>query len=239
MKKLIILIQFSLICFFCLGQRIDTLFLKRNFYQFGDSSFKYTVYHAIYIDSNYSEKLKSIIDQYFDQIDSSSYKESLKQFHHNSFKKFPIKKQFPKRWIELFQYHNEFYTYHPSDFGNLYKFQLTDSTTIEYNIEPGISFIRKANIDPNQINLRLENFWKANKLNIHFIDTTQGLAIFTFGPTKLNPKTEKKLMVCTDKMHLFKTIINYCEKEKTDEFEFEIIDFSQLENKLANLNLKK
>jgi hypothetical protein len=208
----------------------DTLFLKRSIFQYGDSSFKYSIYHATYIDSDYGSTLKTVIDQYFNQIDSSSYQESLQQFHRKTFKKFPIIDQFPLRRVELFQYKNEYYTYDPSDFGNLYKFQITDSTTLDYYMDgPGISFIQKATIEKHKLDLTLQNYWQGRKMTINMIDTTRGIAIFTFSPTMYNSNIEKKLMVRTDKMHLFKTVVNYCPTDKMDEFEFDKIDFWQLE----------
>lgn len=230
MRCLQLLLTFTLLSFSTFSQSPDTLFLKRSFNQYGDSSYQNTIYHAIYIDSNYGTKLKSLIDQDFAQIDSNSYTESLQQFHSKSIKKFPINDHFPLRWVELFQYKNEFYTYHPSDFGNLYKFQMTDSTTLDYYMDgPGISFIQKATFEKFKLDLTLQNYWKGKKMTINMIDTARGIAIFTFGPTKNNSNIEKKLMVSTNKMHLYKTVVNYCPTDKMDEFEFDKIDFEELE----------
>lgn len=233
MKRLLFLLSITLIVYSSQCQSPDTIFLKRSIYQYGDSSFKYSIYHAIYIDSNYGSTLKTVIDQCFNQIDSSSYQESLQQFHRKTFKKFPIKDQFPLKWVELFQYKDEYYTYDPSDFGNLYKFQMTDSTTLDYYMDgPGISFIQKANFEKFKLDLTLQNYWKGKKMTINMIDTARGIAIFTFGPTKNNSNIEKKLMVSANKMHLYKTVVNYCPTDKMDEFEFDNIDFEALEKKV-------
>jgi hypothetical protein len=229
MRQLLLLITFALTSLSCLSQRQDTLFLKRSLYV--DTPYNYTIYHAIYIDSNYERSgLKSLIDFRFDNFDSTTYFESLQQFKKKKFQKFSIKDKFPRKWIQLFQYQNQFYTYHPSDFGNHYKFQITDTTTLDYYMDgPGVSIILKTTSDNNRLELNRKNYWEGRKVTIEIIDTEKGIAVFTYSPTKFIPYFQKKLMVSADKAYLFKTIVNYCATDKMDEFYFDKIDFEQLE----------
>lgn len=116
---------------------------------------------------------------------------------------------------------------------------MTDSTTLDYYMDgPGISLIQKATFGKFKLDLTLKNYWQGKKMTINMIDTARGIAIFTFSPTKNNSNIEKKLMVSADKMHFFKTVVNYCPTDKMDEFEFDNIDFENLEQKGQSKSIK-
>ncbi|TAH08400.1 MAG: hypothetical protein EAZ13_03810 [Sphingobacteriia bacterium] len=230
MRQLLFIITFTLTNIYCFCQRQDTLFLKRSLYV--DTPYNYTIYHAIYIDSNYATSgLKYLVDFSFGQFDSTTYFEGLKNLTKNKFHKHSLSKQFPRKWIALYKYKKNFYTYHPSDFGNHCKFQITDTTTMDFTMEgPEPSLILSAKqISSNNIEIIRKNYWQGNRLTINIIDTTRGVAIFTFAPTKYRPYSYKRLMVSADKAKIFKTIVNYCPTDKMYEFDFDKIDFEQLE----------
>ncbi len=230
MRQLLLLITFALTSLSCLSQRQDTLFLKRSLYV--DTPYNYTIYHAIYIDSNYERSgLKSLIDFRFDNFDSITYFEGLQNLTKNKLHKHSISQQFPKKWIALYEYKKDFYTYHPSDFGNHCKFQITDTTTMDFTMEgPEPSLILSVKqVSSNKIELTRKNYWQGHRLTINIIDTARGIAIFTFSPTKYRPYIYKRLMVSADKAKMFKTVVNYCATDKMNEFDFDKIDFEQLE----------
>lgn len=230
MRQLLYTITFTLISLSCLSQRADTFFLKRNTYI--DTLYNISAYHAIYIDNNYSRGgLKSLADFSFGEFDSTTYFEGLKQLKKSKLQKNNLNKEFPRKWVALYLYKEEFFTYYPSDFGNHYKFQITDTTTLDFTMEgpePSI-LLSTRQIASNKVELTRNNYWKGHKLTINIIDSAKGIAIFTFSPTKYIPYVHKVLMVNADKAYLFKTVVNYCETQKMFEFEFDKIDFEQLE----------
>lgn len=213
----------------CLSQQHDTLFLKRSAYV--DTPYNNPIYHAIYIEKDYTHcGLKSLVDFSFGEFDSTNYFEGLKDLTKTKFTKHIINKQFPKKWIALYIYKNEFYTYAPSDFGNHYKFQITDTTTIDFGMEgPEPSKILSAKqISSNKIELKRKNYWQGHKVIINIIDSIKGIAVFTFSSTRYRPHNYKRLMVSEDKAYLFKTVVNYCESQKMFEFNFDKINFEKL-----------
>ncbi len=230
MKQALCMFAFILISVSSSSQRKDTLFLRRSIYI--DTANNYTIYHAIFVDTDYTcSKLNTLVDFGFNNFDSTTYFDCLQQLKKTKLQKQDINRKLPRKWISLYQYKNEFYTYHPSDLGNHYKFQITDTTTLDFTMEgpePSLLLSTKQ-ISANKIELRRKNYWQSSRLTITVIDTAKGVAIFTFSPTKYIPHTHKKLMVSADKVHLFKTIVNYCQTDKMSEFEFDKIDFKQLE----------
>ncbi len=230
MNQFQFIIAFTLINFSSLCQKKDTIFLERNTYF--DKANNYTIYNVIYIDSSYtSGGHKSLIDFGFSKFDSTTYFEELKGLKKDNLKTHYTDKKFSKKWIALYQYKGEFYTYHPSEFGNRYKFQITDTTTMDFTMEgpePSV-LLAVRQMDSNKFEFTRKNYWQGHKLTITIIDTAKGIAIFEFSPTKYIPHVHKQLMVSAEKAHLFKTIVNYCKTDKVPEFEFEKVNFERLE----------
>jgi hypothetical protein len=206
------------------AQTNDTFFLKRILI---DTPYQF--YNAIYIDTTYDiTNRKSISDFTFDHFDSVTYFRELAAL--KPLRKIKnVNRNFPKKWIQLYQYNNNFYTYVPSDLGNQLKFELTDSTTISYFMEgPQPSKLKKVIwLTPTHLIIRQNNYWREKKVDINIINVEKGIAIFTFRSTKYYKSLQKILMVSIDKAHLFKTVINYCTTDKVAEFEFDPIDFSK------------
>lgn len=221
-----LLLIFSLIiCLTAKTQVKDTIFLKRILVDT-----PYHFYNAIYIDATYKlQDIKLITNFNFSNFDSTTYFKELQRLK-------PLKKittvpnDFPKKWILLYKYKDEYYTYVPSEAGENYRFAIADSTTIDYTMEgPEPSKINKiARLKPTQITINRDNYWKGSTVKINIIDTAKGIAVFTFSPTKYNKSEHKLLMVSVDKARNFKTIINFCETDKVAEFDFDIIDFTKL-----------
>jgi hypothetical protein len=100
------------------AQTNDTFFLKRILI---DTPYQF--YNAIYIDTTYDiTNRKSISDFTFDHFDSVTYFRELAAL--KPLRKIKnVNRNFPKKWIQLYQYNNNFYTYVPSDLGNQLKFE--------------------------------------------------------------------------------------------------------------------
>jgi hypothetical protein len=214
------------VCFIAKSQERDTIFLKRVL-----EDTPYHFYNAIYIDTTIKVgNRKTITDFGFSKYDSTTYFEQLKAL--KPLKKITgLPKGFPRKWILLYRYKDEYYTYVPSEAGENFQFEITDSTTIDYSMEgPQPSKVNNIKVLTARKTLILRNnYWKGKTVYINIIDKDKGIAIFTFSPTKYNKSGYKTLMVSVDKIHNFKTIINYCITDKVGEFEFDKIDFEALE----------
>lgn len=225
MPKLSLLLLL-LICVTAKSQSKDTLFLKRVL-----KDTPYPFYNAIYIDSNYNFNApQSLIDFSFKKYDSITYFQELIELKPLT-KRHTLPINFPQQWILLYKYKNEYYTYSPSEFGNRYKFSITDSVTIDHTMEgPEPSKIKKIEINsPNSITIHRKNYWKGTQININIINPEKGMAVFTFSPTKFISAEYKLLMVSVKNVNRFKTIINFCETDKMPEYDFDPIDFTELE----------
>lgn len=203
----------------------DTIFLKRVL-----KDTPYHFYNAIYIDTTSFVKNRATISDFsFGHYDSATFFSELKNMQ--PLKKIHLPDGFSRKWILLYQYKNEYYTYVSSEAGERYKFEITDSATIDYTMEgpiPGrINNITQ--LAPGQILINRDHPWLGKSVNIHVIDAERGITVFTVSDTKNNDPVLKLLMVSLDKAHKFRTIINYCETDKMPEFEFDEIDFKKLE----------
>lgn len=214
------------ICLIAKTQVRDTIFLKRIL-----ADTPYHFYNAIYIDIPYRlQNRKPVTNFNFNNFDSTTYFEELKNLKTLN-KINNLTPDFPKKWILLYKYKDDYYTYVPSEAGENYKFEITDSTTIDYTMEgPEPSKINKlTRLTPTKIIINRVNRWQGNKVKINIIDTAKGIAVFTFSPTNYIKSEHKLLMVSVDKAGKFKTIINFCETDKVAEFNFDKIDFTKLE----------
>ncbi len=102
----------------------DTIFLSRKV-----ADTIYPFYHAIFIDT--TEAIRNTLTDFSSSEFDSSYFESILLL--KPFKNFSkeINKTFPRKWISIHQYKNEFFLYSPSDFCYHSLFELTDSSTFE------------------------------------------------------------------------------------------------------------
>ncbi len=221
--KLYILISTIFISSGLVAQATDTIFLKREV-----ADTPYPFYHAVFIDpgSKFRTELTSFS---FCKYDSATYFEQLKPlepFHGKQ----TFLNNFPRKWIALYQLNGKYYLYRPSDFGNHFRFEITDSTTIDFSME-GAEPSRLNNISfssTTQIEIDRTNYWEGKKVIINLLDVAKGLALFSFGPTKYKRAGYQLLMVDAAKAHLFPTIVNYCLTDKQHELAFDKIDFKSL-----------
>jgi hypothetical protein len=204
-----------------LAQSRDTIFIQRE-----TADTPYAFYHAVFIDT--SMKYKTELTNFsFNKYDSATYFDQLTNLR--AFKKISLN-DFPKRWIALYQLKGEFYLYKPSDFGNHFRFELTDSTTIDYTMEgPEPSRLNKITfVSPSHAVIERTNYLEGSRVAIKLVDKTKGIAVFTFGPTKYNKESGQVLMVDARKAYMFPTVVNYCPTDKQPEFDFDKIDFTSL-----------
>lgn len=203
------------------AQRGDTIFLLRK-----TADTPYAFYHAIYIDT--SMQFRSELTNFsFNNYDSATYFDQLTTLQ-------PIKKialnNIPKKWIALYQLKGKYYLYRPAEFGSHYRFELTDSTTIDFTMEgPEPSRLNKISfVSPTQVIIERTNYWEGNAVNIKMVDTEKGIAVFTYSSTKHNKEGYQILMVDAGKAHLYPIVVNFCETDKQPEFNFDEIDFKAL-----------
>jgi hypothetical protein len=201
------------------AQQRDTVFIKRTV-----ADTPYPFYHAVFIDTT-SESRNALTSFAFDKYDSATYFDQLASLRTLKYSKVSLLKGLPKKWIALYKWKNEYHLYHPSDFGNHYKFEITDSTTIDFTMEGAEpSRLNKVSfLSPTRISVYRSNYWRSKKVQIDIIDKIKGIAVFTISPNKYRKKAHKVLMVDATKAHLFPVIVNYCETDKQAEFEFDKI----------------
>jgi hypothetical protein len=201
----------------------DTIFLLR---ELADSP--HVFYHAIFIDTTTAVR-NTLTDFSLTEFDSSYFESIPILKPYKNFSK-EIDKTFPRKWISIHQYKNEYFLYYPSDFCYHSLFELTDSSTFErFSCEsPEPSRINSLYFQSSS-NLIIDRSlpWgrNSNKLQINIIDPKNGIAIFTFGPNGLGNDGFQLLMVDANKVQQFRTVVNYCVTDKQGEFEFDKINY--------------
>lgn len=201
----------------------DTIFLLREL-----ADTPYSFYHAIFIDTTTAVRNK-LTDFSLGEFDSSYFESIPLLKPYINFNK-EINKTFPRKWISIHQYKNEFLLYSPSDFCYHSLFELTDSSTFErFGCEsPEPSRINSLYFQSSSnliINRSLPWGRSNNKLQINIIDPKNGIAIFTFGPNGLGNDGFQIMMVDAKKVNQFRTVVNYCVTDKQGEFEFDKINY--------------
>lgn len=204
----------------------DTLFIKRRI-----ADTPYAFYHAIFIDtSNTSLFRKKITSYHFDQFDSSTYFDGLRCLERPLRNvKFQAVKGLPRNWIPLFQYKGKYYTYHASDGCCIFRFRITDTTTMDYTVEgPEPSWIKQVkDHGKGRFAIERNSLYGGDSVIVQIIDKQRGVAILNFSSSRYTGG-HQILMVDANKAHFFPTIVNYCATDRMEELEFDTIDFSGL-----------
>lgn len=186
------------------------------------------LYPEILTDTN--QKYRNELTNFtFDHFDSTTYFDQLKSLRPLSYKK-TIPSSFPRKWIALYQRKGKFFLYRPCDWGYHFRFEITDSTTINYTMEgPEPSRLEKIYF-PSTTDAIIEgtNYWEGRRVEIKQLDTTKGISVISFGPTKFRKGVSCVLMVDARKAHLFPVIVNDCPTSKALEMDFDKIDFELL-----------
>lgn len=202
----------------------DTTFILKN-------RTKY-FYHAIFFEPNKDSKYyRYVADFNFNEFDKRDYEGAVQKLKKNNPAPFPSYNfgKLPRQWCLLFSHKGQLCIYSPSDYISNYQAAISDSTFIDYYGD-GImasrmqSFKQKNN---KTYHFKLVNPSKNEKtLIIHWVDPLKGIAIFET-PDKESPY-RFRLMVQADKVKNFPLIVNYCDKQKQEEFDgFDKIDFKK------------
>lgn len=232
LNVLIVLLILSSCAVYAQSAKKDTVFLLKEKRARG--------YHLVFIDRNpRSQFYKDISDFNIDPYHEATYNGSLEFLEGKKLKRF-TKREFPRKWIKIYQYKGKFYAYYPADFMSHYRVWLTDSTYIN-DIGEGpvankiISFSR---IDSSTYRFRLTGQYAQNRrLTVHIIDRRKGVAVF-----EENVDGRGKnyfLMVTADKLRGLPIIVNYSRDQKELEYDFKEPDYKKLlEMKLQKDSIK-
>jgi hypothetical protein len=197
----------------------DTVFIKRVI-----TDTPYAFYHAIFIDQSDTSSFRKRITEYrFDHFDSSTYFDGLHCLE-RPVKKVYIQpnKELPRNWVPLYRYQGRYYTYHASDGCCIFRFRITDTTTIDHTVEgPEPSWIKSIkNNGKGKFTIERNSRYGSDKVTIQIIHKKHGIAIINFTQSKYS-SGRKILMVDAAKAHLFPTIVNYCPTNRVEELTFD------------------
>ena len=204
----------------------DTVFISKGIIS------KYC--HAVYIEPNHqSKKYETVLDFKMDCNENEEYLENYRALKKRI--KYPLKTynliNLPKEWVPLYRYKSKYYTYYPSDPGNLGRRILTDSTMIYWYMDgPSLKPFRTV----KQINgctwyfkihpTRLDN--NDAELIIHVIGSKNKIAVWE--NTSAPAAYRYELYVPRENAGNFDMIVNECKQNKEPEFLFDEIDFAAL-----------
>ncbi len=204
----------------------DTLFIDRTV-----ADTPYAFYHAIFIDTAKNSVFRNRITQYqFNRYDSATYFDGLQCLGRPNHKqKIDRVKSLPRNWVPLFQYKGKYYTYHASDWCCIFRFRITDTTTMNHTVEGPLPSWIKSIKDHGKGKFTIERNggYMGDTVTIQIIDQKKGVAIIHFSSSKYTSGYEV-LMVDANRAHLFPTIVNYCVTDRVEELEFDTIDFMGL-----------
>lgn len=220
-----------LIIFVVIGITIDVAFCQTK----SDTTFilreNGEYYHAIFIDNNKNSSFYTDLEKNISSpFDSSLYFENIQALRKNDIKISRHKiNNISKNWKLLYLYKGKYYVYYPSD--GMYNnwIDITDSIFLFYAggemIVSAISNFRQ--ITSKEFQFRLtEDYGKVRKINIYIIDKKRGIAVFEYA--QKNGQYKYELRVATNKIRNFPIIINYCEVQKQDEFDFDKPNYKRL-----------
>jgi hypothetical protein len=133
----------------------------------------------------------------------------------------------PNYWNKLYQYHEKYYVYGPSDWMANQPIYLTDSFLIilasDFTYLP---IIKKQQLSHREINLILDEFGQETQLRIKMLSYPKGAALWKF---TTNGETMNHLYVSNISVREFDLLNNDCANQKCfQEFNFDPIDFTIL-----------
>lgn len=189
--------------------------------------------YSIFIDYSKDSKFKKRRTKFtFDKYDRQTYRYSLENIKRNKINLNKIDVQdLPKKWIDLFQYKGEFYTYYYCDFCSIYQLEFRKNMLLETRCEGpniiAVNSFKKENSNTFSFE-KTDEFGLKQEVIIHIIDEEKGIAIFE---TKINNESSYQLMLDVTKIEKFPIIVNDCSHSKHSEFkEFEEPDYQKLLN---------
>jgi hypothetical protein len=214
--------------------RNDTVFLLEKYYPNGDGK---PWYHAVFIDTNKKSRFYDQISDFnMNEYHQSHYNWSVENLRE---KKIALTKRkitgLPLRWIILYQYKGNFYTYKPSEFSPHLMVNITDTAFIDKVVEGPVAnkIIDFTQTDDKTFQFKLTGAYAQNRtLIIHIIDNKNGIAVFEDSYYRFGEEEKRfYLMISADKIKNLPIIVNYCAEMRTNEFDFDEPDFDKLLNK--------
>lgn len=201
----------------------DTVFLMKNFTSEGSR-------HIIYIESNpKSWAYTKALEKDFDPETYNMYlKEAVEKYNAAPGKhKLP---QFSKNWYPLYLYKGKYYVYYPSDNCVNNWVSINDSTVVltagcEGPYPAVIQHITMK--EQNRLTMDVTDpLFGSVTMTIHLINLQRGIAII--GSKLSSGEIKYQLVVDENKFRNFPIIVNYNPNGKSEEFEFDPIDYRKL-----------
>ncbi len=190
-------------------------------------------YYVVYIEHNrQSPSYKAVLDFKPDSNEKSDYQENYKvakEYTPAKFKKYDLS-DLPKEWLPLYLHKGKYYLYAPSDWGNLGRRVLTDSTIVYWPMDGPTPFpvmaLKKPNKDTYNFKLHSAYDTTTSQLIIHIIEPKNKIAVWENqgqkGPYRYS------LFVPRQNAKNFDMVVSYCKTSKTAEFQFDNIDYATL-----------
>ncbi|QJD97248.1 hypothetical protein HH214_15910 [Mucilaginibacter robiniae] len=193
-------------------------------------------YHKVYIERNrQSEVYKRLLDFRPNDDERKYYQECCKKLRQitnvpsQQFKLIGL----PKEWLPLYRYHGKYYVYAPSEWGGLERKTITDSTMVYWFMD-GPSpepLLGARKLSSNTYYLKIHTSGASNlpaKLTIHIIDAKNKIAVWEDQSASI--ANRYNLYVPRENARNFDMVVNYCKEQRTDEFEFDKVDYTALLN---------
>lgn len=203
----------------------DTLFLVREITK--------DYYHAVYIEKNrQSAEYKRLLNFKMDTTEAAGYHESYLSFKQKV--KSRLKKAsiagLPTQWMPAYRYQNKYYIYSPSEWGNIDRRIITDSTIVYWDMEdPFPELLSLTGHIGNTYTFKTSHYMsgaKSSKLVIHIVDTVTKLAVWEDFSQPLPYRYG--LYIPRGQATRLDMIVNYCAQNKVFEFQFDKIDYAAL-----------
>ena len=191
-------------------------------------------YHIVYVEKNHAAPIfRDLLNFKFDHYDSINYKQAYRILKVRNPK--PLKKYdlagLPNQWLPVDSYKGKYFLYAPSDWANVDKRTITDSTIIyrgEQGPEPYVlKDVKKLN--DAKYNVKAPPFYqfvKKSNINIYIIDPATKLSVWE--DTELPPAYRYRLYVPLSSANKYDLVVNYCKTAKMPEFNFDKIDYAAL-----------
>jgi len=166
----------------------------------------------------------------------SNEKREYKANYHQVKKRYPHKfKSFdlgdlPRQWVPLYLHKGKYYLYAPSEWGNLDRRTITDSTIIYWPMDgptpAPIIDVKKINTSTVTFKMNPLYFKRFSGVKIHIIDPKSKMAVWEM-PADTS-EYRYQLFVPLSNATNFDMIVSYCRDHKTGEFIFDKIDYAAL-----------
>jgi hypothetical protein len=190
-------------------------------------------YYVVYIEHNRQSAIyKGVLNFEPDSIEKNEYEANYKQLRRlipSSFKKFDLT-DLPKEWMPIYLYKGKYYIYAPSEWGNLNRRIITDSTMVYWLMDGLTPFpIMAVNKNKKDVyNFKIHSTYDSTvkQFTIHIIDPKNKIAIWE--DIYKTEQNHYSLFIPRENAQNFDMIVSYCKQHKTGEFTFDKIDYASL-----------